>query len=209
MKKLLLLVALFVFITPRALIAQSTNAITYNRVIFTPPSHTTPEVFIVGASVDYAESTLTGLVEYTAHYTSFERTVEIVFSLVNKKGETIAQKKLQKVLKKNTHGFLQIASRARVFKELIRSLFAWTDKVKNTKSAEVKKNSVGVLQDIHKEIITHFKPEDLDKLGAEIEKHMSGILPDRARSMKENVEIDTVPIQDSSSMEHRVEFRRK
>ncbi len=109
MKKVLLLVALFVFITPRALIAQGDNAITYNRVIFTPPAHTTPEVFIVGASVDYAESTLTGLVEYTAHYTSFERTVEVVFSLVNKKGETIAQKTLQKVLRGNTHGFWQIA----------------------------------------------------------------------------------------------------
>lgn len=100
-------------------------------------------------------------------------------------------------------------SRSRVFRELIRSLFAWADKVKKTKSNEVRENSVRVLQDIHTEITTHFEQEDLKKLDAEIEKDMLEIATNETRSIKKDTDIETISIQDIASIEHEVEFRRK
>ncbi len=95
----------------------------------------------------------------------------------------------------------------RVFKELMRALFAWTEKIKNTKSSEVKKNSIEVLKQIHTEIISNFKPEDLDELTAEIEQHIPEI-PKETRSIKEKTDIE-IPIQNTPSIEHPIEFRKK
>ncbi len=95
-------------------------------------------------------------------------------------------------------------SRSRVFRELIRSFFAWLEKVKTIKNQTIKKNSIEVVRSIHTEILNNFKPRDLEKLDAEIRRRMAE-LPQQTRSSSEG---DRELLQDIASIEPPVEYRK-
>lgn len=99
-------------------------------------------------------------------------------------------------------------SRSKVFRELIRSFFSWVEKVRTTKSATIKKNSVEVVKRIHTEILNNFKPSDLEKLGKEIESRMAEV-SDNRRSAQEQAAKESAPLQEQASVEPPVEFRKR
>lgn len=98
-------------------------------------------------------------------------------------------------------------SRDKVFRELLRSFFAWSGKVATTKSKTVKKNSIEVLKSIHTEIINNFKPSDLEKLEKEMQERMSEN-PPQTRSAQKQSEGEELSVQELASIEHPVEFRK-
>lgn len=62
------------------------------------------------------------------------------------------------------NGVSEQESRLRVFTELLRSFFAWTDKVNKTKNPTIKKNSIQVVREIHHELTINFSHEDMKDL---------------------------------------------
>ncbi len=96
-------------------------------------------------------------------------------------------------------------SRSRVFRELVRSLFTWIGHVQKTKSKEVKKNSVEIVKLLHKDIINNFKPQDMEKLEAEIEEKVKGMMT-QTRS-NETEEVQETPVEALRTMEHPPEYR--
>ena len=96
-------------------------------------------------------------------------------------------------------------SRSRVFRELVRSLFTWIGHVQKTKSKEVKKNSVEVVKLMHKDIISNFKPQDMEKLETEIEEKVAGIMT-QTRS-NETDESQETPIEALRTIDHPPEYR--
>lgn len=97
-------------------------------------------------------------------------------------------------------------SRGKVFKELMRAFFAWTEKVKATKSPTIKKNSLEIVKGIYTEILNNFKPNVLEKLDAEIKKRMSEMPNEKRASQTLGKEL---PFQENVSAERPTEFRRK
>lgn len=67
-------------------------------------------------------------------------------------------------------------SKYRVFKELMHSFFSWYRKIETTRSEEVRKNSIRIINRIHKEIKGNFGVEQIEKLDKEIEERI-GVLP--------------------------------
>ncbi len=59
-------------------------------------------------------------------------------------------------------------SKQRVYDELVRSFFAWGGKIETTRSAEVRKNSVRIINKIHQELKEDFGNENAERLAEKI-----------------------------------------
>lgn len=93
-------------------------------------------------------------------------------------------------------------SRKNVFTKLVQSFMAYTRKAQETRSEEVKKNSMRVAQDILQELQNNFGGEDFEDLEKGFERFQSA-----QKEQKRGEKEDEEKIQDNPSM--RQEFLRK
>lgn len=97
--------------------------------------------------------------------------------------------------------------RKRVFHELMRAFFVWTEKIPTMKSEEVKKNSTRIAEELHQELATNFNKEDLDKMFKEFEeKVIKKKTEDRSTKREESTE--DIRNQDSLDLERYYRPRR-
>jgi hypothetical protein len=100
-------------------------------------------------------------------------------------------------------------SRAKVFRELVRSFFSWLQKVKTTKSTEVKKNSIDVLRQVHTELVTQYEISDYEKLDKEVMARMSEFAErPKTRELKNQTD-DVLSFSSTPSIEHQTEYRKR
>jgi hypothetical protein len=94
-------------------------------------------------------------------------------------------------------------SRSEVFGELLQALGGWKRKIRTARSAEVRENSMRVLQAIVHELNANFGQQDIEKLEQEMQARPANI----SRNAGSEVDTDGARIVTRSSMEHPTEYR--
>jgi len=97
-------------------------------------------------------------------------------------------------------------SRERVFKELMRAFVSWIKHVKELKDGEVRRNSIRVVSDLHKELVTNFSKDIIRKLFGKI-RNIERMIPKevaQAESMEDHKSIN----QEESEQRFRA-YRQK
>jgi len=96
------------------------------------------------------------------------------------------------------------ASIAKIKNETARSVLAWIRKIKTTKSAEVRRNSIRVLQSILREIVINFSTPGALSFVEEVKKILPELSqPDTSREFTERGS----PAMDSIGRECPIEYR--
>jgi hypothetical protein len=95
------------------------------------------------------------------------------------------------------------ASVAKIKEETARSVVAWIRKIKTTKSAEVRRNSIRVLKSILREIVINFSTPDALSFAEEVKK----ILPELSQLDVSREFIEHSSTADSVSRECPIEYR--
>src|SRR6266478_6784825 len=95
-------------------------------------------------------------------------------------------------------------SRAQVVRELLRASEQWVRKIRSTKSAEVKRNSIKILKLILREIQTDFASD----VRSELESKIKGTIPEISRRDYPRDSAKFELLEDQSSIDFPIEYRQ-